>query len=171
MSRFGGLRARLGLVRPEEGGRRHPVLAGWRVGWNIGNSTDGQRPDNDAVVLPEGSSSIDPGTTSMVLLSPVHPISWDHVKPGDVVRMRDGNRIIGAATVVERVAPTNEHLVGRWPLFSSVRFLNDVEGFPAGTPATIIDVFDGGYVLEIENESGESTGLACVSDGDIEPLR
>jgi len=170
VSRFGCLVVRLRLVHPDDGGRRHPVLAGWRVAWNVGNRADGQRPDNDAIIVPEGASSISPGATGMVRLVPVYPNSWDHVKPGDVLQMRDGNRVIGLAAVVERVAPTNEHLVGRWPLLSAVRFRTEVEGFPLGTTATIVDVFDGGYALEIENDAGESTGLAFVGDGDLEWL-
>ncbi|MDG4820989.1 hypothetical protein O7635_03860 [Asanoa sp. WMMD1127] len=168
ISRFGCLRARLSLVDPAVGGRRHPVFAGWRVAWNIGNRADGQRPDNDAIVLPEGSSSISPGGASMVLVVPIYPNRWVHVESGDVLRMRDGNRIIGSATVVDRVAPTNEHLVGRWPPFTIVRFLHDLEGFPAGTTATIVDVFADGYEVEIEGESGETTGLAFVGDDDLE---
>lgn len=169
-SRQGCLRARLNLVAPRDGGRRHPVLSGWLVAWDIGNRDDGNRPDNDAMVVPEGSVSVEPGGTAIVRLFPLYPSRWEHVQVGDQVHMKDGDRIIGLATVLERVGPTNEHLVGRWTPFTEVRFRRDFEGVSAGTTGVILDVYDDGYEVEAEAEDGETVWLGAVADGYLEWL-
>ncbi|HXH80027.1 DUF4926 domain-containing protein [Nocardioides sp.] len=169
-SRYGCIRAKLRLTDSAHGGRRHAVLAGWTAAWEIGNSADGHRPDNDAMVFPEGTRELLPGTTCIVRLVPRFPQRWSHVAVGDLIQMRDGRRVIGSATVVEVVEPTNEHLIGRWPLFATVRLRREVDGVPAGTQGAVVDVYEDAYEVEIVSDAGETLWLAAVADDDLELL-
>lgn len=130
LSRYGCMRARLELTAPDAGGRRHAVQSGWVAAWEIDNGADGQRPDNDAMVVPEGQTAIEPGGTALVRIFPMTPHRWARVRVGDVIGMRDGARRIGSARVLEIVGPTSEQpAVNTWPVASAEPgSARDVEG-------------------------------------------
>lgn len=48
-----------------------------------------------------------PGAEGLATLEPLWPEYWDHVCVGAVVPVMEGARIVGHATVVDRVWPTS----------------------------------------------------------------
>ncbi len=168
LSRLGCIRARLELAAPEAGGRRHAIHSGWLAAWEIGNDADGQRPDNDAMIVPEGQTAIQPGSAALVRIFPMTPHRWAKVRVGDVIQMRDGAGRLGSAQVVELVAPTNEHLTGRWPVAATVRFRRDIDEVRAGGLGEIIDVFDDAYEIEVLAPDGSTAWAGQVRDDDLE---
>lgn len=170
LSRHGCIRARLDLAAPEAGGRRHAIHSGWLAAWEIGNDADGQRPDNDAMIVPEGQTAIQPGSAALVRIFPMTPHRWAKVCVGDVIQMRDGAGRLGSAQVVELVAPTNEHLTGRWPVAATVRFRRDIDQVRAGALGEIIDVFDDAYEIEVLAPDGSTAWAGQVRDSDLEVI-
>lgn len=168
LSRQGCIRARLELTAPEAGGRRQAIQSGWLGGWEIGNEADGQRPDNDAMIVPEGQTTIEPGSSTLVRILPMTPHRWAKVRVGDVIRLRDGAGCLGSAQVVELVEPTNEHLTGRWPVASTVRFRRDIDEVPAGTLGEIIDVLGDTYEVEVLAADGGTAWVGPVPDEALE---
>ncbi|MFC6356743.1 hypothetical protein [Luethyella okanaganae] len=100
---------RLAFTITESGGRRTPLLGGnapdarmqYRPNWGLPGW-----PDNDqtaAPVLGFGTSNIHPGDTTEAVIIPIfadHVPQWWEVGPGDVLRMHEGSRICGIATVL-----------------------------------------------------------------------
>lgn len=164
LSRDGCLRAELSLTKREAGGLRHDLLSGWTVGWEVEPDRSGVRPDFDATVVPEGAVAVAPGDTAVVRLFPRFPLRWSEVQSGAIIGLLDGGRRVGSAVVLERVEPTNTHLVGRWPPYTSVRFRVDHDGVAVGTVGWIVEVYADGYEVEVVGPDGETIWLGGVAD-------
>ncbi len=145
-------------------------MSGWVAEWELGNDADGHRPDNDATIVLDGTEQLQPGAVTDVRLFPTYPQRWSKVAVGDVLGMRDGRNVIGSAMVVEILEPTNEHLLGRWPMFSTVTLKTDFDGMAAGTTGAVIDVFEDAYEIEIVDGDGETHWLGPVGDEHLEIL-
>jgi hypothetical protein len=58
----------------------------------------------DAPMVIEGSDWLDLGAEATVRVCPLRPELWVGVGPGHRMEMREGRRVVGVATVIERVA-------------------------------------------------------------------
>lgn len=100
---------RLTLTSTGEGGRRTPLPGGsepsarfsYRPNWGLPGWRDGQQ--SGAPVLGFATSDIAPGdTTAAVIIAPFVDATpeWRSIVPGDVLRMYEGSRVCGTATVL-----------------------------------------------------------------------
>lgn len=56
-------------------------------------------------------------------------------------------------------------------LFDRVRLVHDLETTaPAGAPGVVVDVLDGGYNVEVFDDSGVTVDVVGATDADIEPV-
>ncbi|TYL51046.1 hypothetical protein [Agromyces mariniharenae] len=100
---------RLAFTTTEAGGRRTPLLGGnstdvrmqYRPNWGLPGWPDGDQ--TGAPVLGFSTSNIRPGDTTDAIIIPLFadnvPQWWD-VAPDDVLRMYEGSRVCGVATVL-----------------------------------------------------------------------
>ncbi|MFP1626449.1 hypothetical protein ACLB9X_15025 [Streptomyces sp. 5K101] len=106
----GTVRATLSLLEAEEGGRQAAFSGDGRLRplWDIGNRTaDGGRDLNIAMLWVEFAEELGPGETADVRLAPLSPDQWLHLKVGDVITMHEGRPVVGMATVIEILPPSN----------------------------------------------------------------
>jgi hypothetical protein len=95
------LTGRLELKRTEDGGRRGPIISGYRCPCFIGNTEGGVAVKNDAAfILPE-ANSLWPGSAAIVRVLPSVPESWLHLDAGSLIRLYEAERIIGTVTVIQ----------------------------------------------------------------------
>ncbi|WP_327147380.1 hypothetical protein [Nocardia sp. NBC_01329] len=105
-TRCGGIiKATLQLIAPEAGGRRLPIprTGQLRPMWAIG------RPDlargfadlHIALIWVESASEIQPGGQGPIRLLPLTPDNWEHLKPGDIITMHEGQPPVGTAFITE----------------------------------------------------------------------
>jgi hypothetical protein len=100
----GYIRARLRLASTEEGGRRGPLVSGYRAAWHFGDFTeDGVIVLNDAPITIEGRDWLGPGGEASVRLHPLHFEFWNDARPGREIELMEGTRRVGIATVLEVV--------------------------------------------------------------------
>lgn len=106
----GFLEARLTLLPTDAGGRRRPVLTGYRASWNLagyqgapdaGSALAGEF--YDAPISLEDTDELAPGGVALVRLHPLSPSAWLGVPVGVELALQEGSRVLGAAQVV-RVA-------------------------------------------------------------------
>jgi hypothetical protein len=92
-TRQGLIRADLQLVP----GTRNPIPAQGvlRPLWHVG---DGHRV---AALWIESKPELEPGGRAMVRLLALSPEGWQHLVPGDVITMHEGQPVAGVATVIE----------------------------------------------------------------------
>ncbi|MEU9116818.1 hypothetical protein AB0D04_34970 [Streptomyces sp. NPDC048483] len=91
--RHGTFRARLTLLRTQEGGRRTalPGEGQLRPLWHIGSRTpDGAPGLNIAQLWVEGVPEPAPGESATIRVAPLSPGQWRHLEPGDVITMHEG---------------------------------------------------------------------------------
>ncbi|MFD9424079.1 MULTISPECIES: hypothetical protein [unclassified Streptomyces] len=111
--RHGTFRARLSLLRTEEGGRRTALSGDGRLKplWGIGNrAPDGERAVNVARLWVERAPWMAPGESATVRLAPLGPEQWRRLQPGDVITMHEGRPVLGTATVIEIRPPADPDL-------------------------------------------------------------
>jgi hypothetical protein len=97
------LTIRLYLLPADQGGRRTPISSGYRVGWDIGNTTDAGEPElNDATVRFVDPDQLAPGADTEAELLPHVPERWQGVSPGDELVAREGRRLVAKAHVLPR---------------------------------------------------------------------
>ncbi|MFB7168680.1 hypothetical protein [Streptomyces sp. NPDC056242] len=102
--KHGTIRATLTLVGTDEGGRQSAFSGDGRLRplWDIGNRTaDGQQDLNIARLWVEFAPQLGPGETADIRLAPLQPGQWQHVKPGDVITMHEGEPVAGIAEIIE----------------------------------------------------------------------
>lgn len=106
--RNGVIRADLTLRPAAEALRRTP-LAGpgvLRSMWDIGHrSPTGGRAVSIAFLWVEEVPSLEPGGRATVRLVPLTPSQWNHVRPGQVITMHEGQSVAGTAVVLEAHPP------------------------------------------------------------------
>jgi translation elongation factor EF-Tu-like GTPase len=93
------LRIKLMVLPTEFGGRRSPVYWGYRVDWSL--STTSLTLNGGVVKTLESTTRINPGEIAEVHLFPFVKDLWAGVAVGHQLRMQEGARIIGIATVLE----------------------------------------------------------------------
>lgn len=93
------------MTSTEEGGRTKPVGTAryvkysYRPNWRLPGMTDGQV---GAFVLHLAATPLAPGETARAVIVPLAPVSmplWEQVQVGDELRMFEGGRLCGIATV------------------------------------------------------------------------
>ena len=100
---------RLTLTATADGGRNGALLGGsdsdarmkYRPNWGLPGWEDGRQ--SGAPVLGFAASDIQPGDTTNAVIVPLFAESepaWWSVSSGDVLRMYEGSRIVGIATVL-----------------------------------------------------------------------
>ncbi len=97
----GFIRARLRLLSTEDGGRQGPILRRLRPDWNLGRMWKGFPALCGGSIWLEGVDSLAPGHEGLVLIQPLLPEHWVHVRIGSVLPMHEGARVIGHATVLD----------------------------------------------------------------------
>ncbi len=114
--RGGYFRAQLRLVPTEEGGRRGHIYSGYRSTWWLGDRTaDRSTHYHDAPLTVEDGDRLDLGEVAVVRMYPTHPEYWADVREGQSIEMREGSRVVGRATVLDRVSPASAMPLDRRP--------------------------------------------------------
>ncbi|MFE1457830.1 hypothetical protein ACFW7K_23715 [Streptomyces sp. NPDC058735] len=116
-ARHGLIRARLDLLRTEDGGQRtafsgHGHL---RPLWDVGTARSGVgrgRPEfRIALLWVEDAARPAPGERATVRLAPLSPRFWRHLVPGDVITMHEGTPPVGTATIIQASPPVTRPVV------------------------------------------------------------
>jgi hypothetical protein len=112
--RWRGIEAAKGYIRASltvsgaPDGRRTPVLVGYRACWDVGGMYEGVPTLNDAPITIEDAPSIAPGSKGTVRLHPLAPEFWTQVRAGQAITMREGERVVGTAIVLEVIPPVDD---------------------------------------------------------------
>ncbi len=94
-----GVRAKLYLLRTEEGGRRSGVSTGYRPGVFFGPTEDG---GYDGHLVIEGHETINPGEEYSVRIEFLRPdLIPSFVRPNTPFRVQEGGWVVGRGTVLE----------------------------------------------------------------------
>lgn len=99
----GYVRARLTLLTHEQGGRKTPLVTGYRSCWGFPPEIHPYL--HDGPLLIEGQDWLAPGEDALVALHPLVPDHWPQVTVGLLLGMFEGSRKVGEAVVVEVVLP------------------------------------------------------------------
>lgn len=94
------LRTQFQLLPTEQGGRRRPIVSGYRPDWDLGNTWLGEPTINGGQVLLLGVDELRPGDACEVRIEPLAPEFWCAVRVGSVIATREGSRVVGHATVL-----------------------------------------------------------------------
>ncbi|WP_157537087.1 hypothetical protein [Nocardioides sp. Root190] len=125
----------LDFVSTAEGGRTTPLLGGadpenrftYRPNWGLPGWPDGDQ--TGAPVLGFAKADVEPGESTRAVIVPMffeQVPAWLDVQPGDVLRMYEGSRICGRATVrwIEqatwRMPEAEQERFARWLLAPEV---------------------------------------------------
>jgi hypothetical protein len=99
------LEADLDLLPTERGGRRGPVLSGYRPGLWFGETGLGGEPELHSTILRLiRDDQLAPGERGQVLLTPLAYEMWPQVRPGTRFDVYDAGRAVG--TGILRTTPT-----------------------------------------------------------------
>ena len=99
----GYVRARLRLLSTDQGGRRTPIVSGYRSCWAFPPELHGDMHDGPLMI--EGQEVLAPGEVAIVRLHPLFPEYWPRLSEGLMLGMFEGSRQVGDAVVIEVVAP------------------------------------------------------------------
>jgi len=94
-------KVRLRLLASDEGGRSKPIYNDYRPNWNLGNTWLGKPMINDGRVFLEDREELALGAEGLARIEPLASEFWGHVRPGSVIAMQEGSRVVGYATVLE----------------------------------------------------------------------
>ena len=94
-------KVRLRLLETEEGGRKGPIFSDYRPSWDLGNTWLGEATINDGRVFLEDRDELAPGAEGLARIEPLACEFWGRVRPGSVIAMQEGKRLVGYATVLE----------------------------------------------------------------------
>jgi hypothetical protein len=97
------LRLSLDLAASDRGGRRRPIVDGYRASMSFGQRRRGIEPiAHDAIVVLEDRATLAPGEQGVVRAWVLMPDELPHfVAVGSVFTLIEGDRIIGRAEVIE----------------------------------------------------------------------
>jgi hypothetical protein len=106
------LRLAVELAPTDRGGRRRPVVDGYRASLSFGRRRRDEPVVHDAVLVLETGSSVAPGSSAVARAWVVSPDELPHsAGPNTIVTLLEGDRIIGRATILELLAdPTPQPL-------------------------------------------------------------
>jgi translation elongation factor EF-Tu-like GTPase len=91
--------AEVNLLSPNDGGRRSPIVSGYRCNCWIGKELDGKRTYNDATFFILSTDRIEPGDRGYARVEPHFPDEWSQVEEGSFFELCEGQRAIGTARV------------------------------------------------------------------------
>ena len=99
------LRLALDLVPEDRGGRRRPVVDGYRASLSFGRRRRGVEPIvHDAVVVLEDADALAPGASGIARAYPLLPDELPRaLAPGDVFTLLEHDRIVARARLLERL--------------------------------------------------------------------
>lgn len=97
-------KVRLRLLESEPGGRKGPIFSDYRPSWDLGNTWLGEATLNDGRVFLEDRDELAPGAEGLARIEPLASELWGRVRPGSVIAMQEGKRVVGYATVLELVS-------------------------------------------------------------------
>jgi hypothetical protein len=100
VSRF---RARIHLLRMDEGGRHHGVRSGYRTNFYFGLHTPaGEKLYNDATLVLEGVEVLQPGESAYATVVPLYPeIVGGVLQIGLEFDINEGGRLVGRGIVLD----------------------------------------------------------------------
>jgi hypothetical protein len=104
----GVIRADLGLIAAEDGGRQSaiPGPGVLRAMWDIGHRNGSGEPDLAiARIWVEFAPTLEPGQQGSVRLAPLAPQRWRHLSPGDLITMHETAAPIGIAEIISVLPP------------------------------------------------------------------
>ena len=88
----------------DDGGRLAPILTGYRPAFWLDRRMSGsRRAYTDAAIELMGCEQLAPGSSGLALLRPFRPEQWEHLAVGDAVDFYEGARLIGTATIMEKL--------------------------------------------------------------------
>jgi translation elongation factor EF-Tu-like GTPase len=93
------IEALIELLPSEKGGRKTPIMSGYRCNCWLGRMEDGRRTYNDATFVIVDSERIEPGGRGVARVHPHLPRDWSDLGPGSTFELCEGPRTIGTATV------------------------------------------------------------------------
>jgi hypothetical protein len=133
MDRF-AFKARLRLLRTEEGGRKQAIRSDYRPNWDLGNTWLREPTLNDGRVFLEEGAELSPGCEGPARVEPLAPEFWGRIRVGSVIPMQEGSRVVGYAMILE-VASRPEFLSPEVAAFvdQARQFCDFIES-PKGTP-------------------------------------
>jgi len=97
-------KVRLRILAADEGGRSKPVFSGYRPDWDLGNTWLGEPTINGASVFLEDREELALGAEGPARIEPFASEFWGRVRPGSVIAMQEGKRVVGYATVLDIVS-------------------------------------------------------------------
>lgn len=89
------------LLPTDQGGRKTPIVTGYRPNWDFGNTWLGEPMMNDAQILLDDQLQLAPGQRAFARLQPFAPQFWGRVRAGTPLSVQEGNRIVGFAKVLD----------------------------------------------------------------------
>ena len=106
MSKVTGVRAKIYFLRPDEGGRRTPVVSGYRPHFHFEQDV---RSDYDGAILLEDREQASPGDECVVRIEFHHPeYVRDYLTTGATFTAREGSRVVAKVTVLELISEPTE---------------------------------------------------------------
>lgn len=100
------IEAEVHLLAPDKGGRRSPIVSGYRCNCWVGHADDdGHRLYNDATFHLVAGDQLAPGYTALARVEPHFPDDWSHLEIGSTFELCEGPRVIGVATVTALFPP------------------------------------------------------------------
>lgn len=93
-------RVELRVLSTEKGGRTTRILSDYRPNWDLGNTWLGAPSINDGRVFLEDCTEIVPGGEGLARIEPLAPEFWGRVRPGSVIPMQEGSRVVGYARIL-----------------------------------------------------------------------
>jgi hypothetical protein len=99
------LRIALDLVPEARGGRRRPIVDGYRASLSFGRRRRDVEPVvHDAVLVLEGADALAPGESGTARVWPLLPEELPRVAaPGAIFTLLEGDRIVARAELLERL--------------------------------------------------------------------
>jgi hypothetical protein len=90
--------ARFRILTAAESGRNGPVFSGYRCQFRLGLRGEGH---NDGAVFFEGADQVDPGAEAIARILPGVPEYWADLRVGAQIRLHEGSRVVGFATILD----------------------------------------------------------------------
>ena len=95
--------ARLYFLKSEEGGRRGPVVSGYRPTFDFGLEHKGQKMYNDAILYFVGVDCVHPGETCEARVVPLHPeLLGDALRPNRAFDVTEGTRVVARGEILDQ---------------------------------------------------------------------
>ena len=94
------------LLPTAEGGRRAPIVSGYRCNCRIDHTDVDGRTYHDATLYLIDTESLAPGDTARARVRPHDPDAWSTLTEGSRFELCEGPRTVGVAIVIDLFADT-----------------------------------------------------------------